>query len=61
MTRSLHIDYPSSLPGLLQQTPAEFEQLECFAMAVRLFEWRHISSGQAAQLAGIDRTTFSCD
>jgi predicted HTH domain antitoxin len=27
-------------------------------MAVKLFEMKRISSGQAAQLAGIDRATF---
>ena len=27
-------------------------------MAIKLFEMKRLSSGQAAQLAGIDRTTF---
>jgi len=58
MNRSLRIDYPSSLPDALHQTPAEFEQYARLAMAMKLFEMRRISSGQAAQLAGIDRTTF---
>lgn len=58
MNRSLRIDYPSSLPDALHQTPSEFEQDARFAMAVKLFEMKRVSSGQAAQLAGIDRTTF---
>lgn len=58
MYRSLRIDYPSSLPDVLRQTPTEFEQLARLAMAIKLFEWHRNSSGQAAQLARIPRTTF---
>ena len=58
MNRSLRIDYPSTLPDALQESPAQFEQEARFAMAVKLFELKRISSGQAAQLAGVDRTTF---
>jgi predicted HTH domain antitoxin len=58
MNRSLRIEYPSTLPDALHQTPSEFEQDARLAMAVKLFEMKRISSGQAAQLAGMDRTTF---
>jgi predicted HTH domain antitoxin len=58
VNRSLHIEYPSTLPDALNQTPSEFEQDARLAMAVKLFEMKRISSGQAAQLAGMDRTTF---
>jgi predicted HTH domain antitoxin len=58
MNRSLRIDYPSTLPDALHQTPSEFEQDARFAMAVKLFEMKRVTSGQAAQLAGIDRTSF---
>lgn len=58
MNRSLRIEYPSTLPDALHQTPAEFEQDARFAMAMKLFEMKRLSSGQAALLAGIDRTTF---
>ena len=58
MTFSLRIDYPSTLPDALHQTPAEFERAARLAMAVKLFELKRISSGQAAQLCGMDRVTF---
>jgi predicted HTH domain antitoxin len=58
MNRSIHIEYPSTLPDALHQTPAEFEREARLAMAVKLFETKRLSCGQAALLAGIDRTTF---
>lgn len=42
----------------LQRTSAEFEREARLAMAVKLFKMKHLSSGRAALLAGIDRTTF---
>ncbi|MEH1904936.1 MAG: UPF0175 family protein [Nostoc sp.] len=42
----------------MQQTREQFEQEAKMAMAVKLFEMKRISSGLAAQLAGIDRVTF---
>jgi predicted HTH domain antitoxin len=58
MTRSIHIEYPSTLPDALRRTRAEFERDARLAMAVKLFEMKRLSSRQAALLAGLDRTTF---
>jgi predicted HTH domain antitoxin len=52
------IEYPALLPDALQQTRADFEQEAKMAMAVKLFEMKRLSSGMAAQLAGMDRVTF---
>ena len=54
----LIIEYPQLLPDALQQTRAEFEQEARMAMAVKLFEMKRLTSGIAAQLAGMDRVTF---
>lgn len=54
----LVIEYPASLPDTLQHTREQFEQDAKMAMAVKLFEMQRLSSGMAAQLAGVDRVTF---
>ncbi|MEA5516820.1 UPF0175 family protein [Nodularia sp. UHCC 0506] len=54
----LKIEYPETLADALQQTREEFEQEAKMAMAVKLFEMKRISSGLAAQLAGVNRVTF---
>lgn len=58
MPASLTVEYPELLPDQLHQTRAEFERDARVAMAVKLFEWKRISSGVAAALAGISRTEF---
>jgi len=52
------VQYPKSLPDALQQTPEEFEHEAKMAMAVKLFEMKRLSSGQAAALVGMDRVSF---
>lgn len=57
-TEQLKIDYPVTLPDALQQTREQFEQEAKWAMAVKLFEMKRLSSGMAAQLVGTDRVSF---
>ena len=54
----LEIQYPPTLPDALQQTRAEFEADARMALAVKLFEMKRISSGVAAQMAGMSRAVF---
>ncbi len=54
----MQIDYPDSLPDLLQTTRSAFEAEARMAMAVKLFELKRLSSGLAARLAGVTRVEF---
>ena len=56
--KQLTVTYPETLPDFLQETPAEFEREARRAMAIKLFERKRLSSGQAAALAGLDRVAF---
>ncbi len=58
VSEKLVINYPKQLPDSLQQSIEQFEHEAKMALAVKLFELKRISSGIAAQLVGIDRTTF---
>ncbi len=55
---TLAIDYPASLPAVLHQTRDEFENEARMSMAVKLFERKRVSSGIAAQMAGVPRAIF---
>lgn len=52
------IQYSTKIPDILQETREQFEKEAKMAMAVKMFEMKRLSSGMAASLAGIDRTTF---
>ena len=58
MSLQLNIDYPETLPDALGGTREQFEQEAKWAMAIKLFELKRLSSGQAAALIGIDRVSF---
>ena len=58
MNLQLTIDYPETFPDALGKTREEFEQEARWAMAVKLYEMKRLSSGMAASLLGIDRVTF---
>jgi predicted HTH domain antitoxin len=58
MTRQLVIDYPEMFPDILGCTAEQFEQEAKWAMAVKLFEMKRLSSGMAATLIGVDRVAF---
>jgi predicted HTH domain antitoxin len=57
-TKILHITYPEDLPEALGITVEEFEQEMKFMVAAKLYELGRISSGRAAELAGIGRVEF---
>lgn len=57
-TKTLRIPYPDDLPEALGESPKEFERELIFLVAGKLYETGRISSGRAADLAGIDRSEF---
>jgi predicted HTH domain antitoxin len=57
-SRQLTIEYPEELLWALQQNPEEFAVEARLLLAVKLYEEGKLSTGLAAQLAGIPRTTF---
>jgi predicted HTH domain antitoxin len=58
MTHRLTIEYSENLPDALHESAENFEREAKMAMAVKLYEMKRISSGIAAELAGIDRVSF---
>jgi predicted HTH domain antitoxin len=57
-TKTLNIPYPDDLPKTLGTTTEEFEKEIRFLVAAKLYEMGHISSGRAAELAGLERVSF---
>lgn len=54
----LVVSIPESLPDAMQTSPEEFAREAKMAMAVKLYELKRLSSGMAAQLAGVSRVEF---
>ncbi|MCS4138426.1 putative HTH domain antitoxin [Salinibacter ruber] len=57
-TRELRIPYPEELPEAMDQTPDEFEREMRFLVAAKLYELGRITSGRAADMAGMQRVGF---
>jgi predicted HTH domain antitoxin len=56
--KTLEIPYPEDLPQAMGESPEEFEQELKFLVAAKLYELGRISSGRAAELAGMERVAF---
>ncbi len=55
---TLTIEYPAEVLWALQQEPAEFAEEARLLLALKLYETGKLSTGLAAQLAGIPREAF---
>jgi len=58
MENQLTIRYPDDLLLSLKESPSEFEAEARLLLAVKLYELGRISTGMAAQLAGMGRVAF---
>ena len=56
--RKLSVEYPETIPAVINLSPKSFEEEARLAMAVKLFELGRLTSGQAASMAGTSRTAF---
>jgi predicted HTH domain antitoxin len=56
--KTLEIPYPEDLPEAMGESPEAFEQEIIFLVAAKLYELGRISSGRAADLAGLSRVEF---
>lgn len=56
--RTLIIPYPEDLLASLKESPEEFEAEAPVLLAVKLFELGRISTGRAAELAGMPQAAF---
>ena len=58
MSRQIIINVPDDLLAALNMSTEQFESEMRLALAAKLYETGRLSSGKAARLAGLDRTTL---
>jgi predicted HTH domain antitoxin len=58
MLKEMTITYPQGVPQLLKMSDTEFAGEMQFLAAVKLYELGRLSSGKAAELAGMERVEF---
>jgi len=56
--RRIEIEYPDSIPAILNLSPEMFEKEAKFALAVKLYEMGRLTSGQGARVAEVSRVEF---
>ncbi len=56
--KKISIEYPESMLATLNLSPDTFETEARIALAMKLYEMGRLTSGQAADLAGISRVEF---
>ena len=56
--RQAVLDYPDGLPQLLKISELDFIDEVRFLAAAKLYELGRLSSGKAAQMAGMERVNF---
>ncbi len=58
MLKEATVTYPQGVPQLLKMSDAEFAGELTFLAAAKLYELGRLSSGKAAELAGMSRVEF---
>jgi predicted HTH domain antitoxin len=58
MTREIVVEYPDDLELAVQATPEELDAQIRLMAALKMFELGKLSSGKAAELAGLSRVEF---